>query len=48
MLESLFRPKKVAIIGASTKELSIGNRVLKNLIDFGFKGDIFPVKTRKR
>jgi acetyltransferase len=43
MLESLFRPKKVAIIGASTKELSIGNRVLKNLVDFGFKGEIYPV-----
>jgi acetyltransferase len=46
MLESLFRPKKVAVIGASTKELSIGNRVLKNLVDFGFKGDIFPINPK--
>ena len=38
MLESLFRPKSAAVIGASSKELSIGNRVIKNLIDFGFKG----------
>ena len=43
MLESLFRPKSVAVIGASTKELSIGNRVIKNLIDFGFRGSIYPV-----
>ena len=43
MLNSLFRPKSVAIIGASTKELSIGNRVLKNLVEFGFKGPIYPI-----
>jgi len=43
MLESLFRPKSVAVIGASTKELSIGNRVIKNLIDFDFRGSIYPV-----
>ena len=46
MLESLFRPKKIAVIGASSKELSIGNRVIKNLIDFGFKGDIYPINPK--
>jgi acyl-CoA synthetase (NDP forming) len=45
-LESLFRPKSVAVIGASTKPLSIGNRVLKNLIDFGFKGSIYPINPK--
>jgi len=43
MLESLFRPKAVAVIGASSKELSIGNRVIKNLIDFGFRGSLYPI-----
>jgi len=43
MLESLFRPKSVAVIGASVKELHIGNRVIKNLLDFGFKGPIYPI-----
>jgi len=46
MLTSLFNPKSVAIIGASTKELSIGNRVIKNLVDFGFKGDIYPINPK--
>ena len=46
MLESLFRPKKVAVIGASSKELSIGNRIIKNLIDFGFKGEIYPINPK--
>ncbi|MBA3036517.1 MAG: CoA-binding protein [Desulfobacterium sp.] len=43
MLDSLFKPKSVAIIGASVKELSIGNRILKNLLEFGFKGAIYPI-----
>ncbi len=46
MLDALFRPQKVAVIGASTKELSIGNRVIRNLIDFGFKGDIYPINPK--
>ncbi len=46
MLDALFRPKKVAVIGASSKELSIGNRVIKNLIDFGFKGAIYPINPK--
>ncbi len=46
MLESLFRPKSAAVIGASSKELSIGNRVIKNLIDFGFKGEIYPINPK--
>ncbi len=46
MLDSLFKPKSVAVIGASTKELSIGNRVLKNLVDFGFKGSIYPINPK--
>jgi len=46
MLDALFRPQKVAVIGASTKDLSIGNRVIKNLIDFGFKGDIYPINPK--
>ncbi len=46
MLDTLFRPKSVAIIGASTKELSIGNRIIRNLVDFGFKGPIFPINPK--
>lgn len=46
MLDSLYKPKSVAIIGASTKELSIGNRIIKNLIDFGYKGAIYPINPK--
>jgi len=46
MLDALLRPRAVAVIGASGKELSIGNRVIKNLIDFGFKGAIYPINPK--
>ena len=46
MLESLFFPRAVAVIGASTKELHIGNRVVKNLLDFGFKGPVYPINPK--
>ena len=43
MLDALFRPKAVAVIGASTKELSIGNVIIKNLQTYGYKGKIYPI-----
>jgi acyl-CoA synthetase (NDP forming) len=46
MLEALFRPRSVAVIGASAKELSIGNRIIKNLIDFGYTGAIYPINPK--
>ncbi len=46
MLDALFNPKTVAIIGASSKELSIGNRIVKNLLDFSFKGTIYPINPK--
>jgi acetyltransferase len=46
MLDSLFRPKAVAVVGASSKELHIGNRIVKNLLDFGYTGAIYPVNPK--
>ena len=43
MLDALFRPRAVAIIGASTKELSIGNVIIRNLQTYGYKGNIYPI-----
>ncbi len=43
MLDALFKPKAVALIGASTKELSIGNVIIRNLQTYGYKGKIYPV-----
>lgn len=46
MLDRLFSPKSVAIIGASTKELSIGNVITKNLLRYDFKGAIYPINPK--
>lgn len=46
MLQKLFKPESVAVIGASSKELSIGNRIIKNLIDFNYKGAIYPINPK--
>jgi len=42
-LKSFLSPKSVAIIGASTKELSIGNVITKNLLRYQFTGPIYPI-----
>ena len=40
------RPRSVAIIGASTREMSAGWRVLRNLRATGFKGAVYPINPR--
>jgi acetyltransferase len=46
MLDALFAPKSVAVIGASNKRLTIGYRIIQNLIEFDFKGPVFPVNPK--
>ena len=45
-LESLFQPQSVAVVGASANERVRGYGFVKDLIDFGFPGPIYPVNTR--
>ena len=48
MLDSLFRPRSVAVIGASNRRLTIGYRIIQNLIDHEFNGPIFPVHPKDK
>jgi len=43
MLNKLFSPHSVAVIGASREQGKVGHEVLKNLILGGFDGHIYPV-----
>lgn len=43
MLEPFFSPGRIAVIGASSDPNKMGNNVVRNLIGFGFHGDIYPV-----
>ena len=42
-LQAIFRPKSIAIIGASNTPGKVGHVLLKNMIDVGFQGGIFPI-----
>ena len=42
-LNPFFRPKNIAIIGASRKPRKIGHEILYNLKLSGFQGNIFPI-----
>ena len=42
-LDTLFSPKSIAVFGASDKTNSVGTRVFRNLLQAGFKGDLYPI-----
>ncbi|KXB02856.1 hypothetical protein AKJ43_00190 [candidate division MSBL1 archaeon SCGC-AAA261D19] len=42
-LKKLFKPKSLAIIEASAEPDELGHLILKNIIDGGYKGEIYPV-----
>jgi acetyl coenzyme A synthetase (ADP forming)-like protein len=42
-MNRIMKPKSVAVIGASSESGKIGNSVMKNLINGGYKGEIFPI-----
>jgi acetate---CoA ligase (ADP-forming) len=46
MLESLFSPKSIAVIGASGSDGKVGYSVMVNLVESGFKGQIYPINPK--
>ena len=42
-LDSIFKPKSIAVIGASNKIGSAGYRVFRNLIGSGYEGVVYPI-----
>src|SRR5881227_2703043 len=42
-MNRIMQPKGVAVIGASAEDGKIGNSVMKNLINGGYKGEIYPI-----
>ncbi|HET9792890.1 MAG TPA: acetate--CoA ligase family protein [Thermoanaerobaculia bacterium] len=45
-LDAIFRPRAIAVVGASTRPHSIGGNLLSNLFRSGFTGKIFPINPR--
>jgi len=42
-LRHFFMPASVAIIGASTDPVSVGHAVLRNMLSYGFAGEVYPI-----
>jgi acyl-CoA synthetase (NDP forming) len=42
-MQRIMNPRSVAVIGASAEDGKIGNSVLKNLINGGYQGAIYPI-----
>jgi acetyl coenzyme A synthetase (ADP forming)-like protein len=42
-MNRIMQPKSLAVIGASAEDGKIGNSVMKNLINGGYKGNIYPI-----
>ncbi|WP_020391520.1 acetate--CoA ligase family protein [Kribbella catacumbae] len=42
----IMKPRAVAVIGASNEDGKIGNSVMKNLVNGGYKGDIYPINPK--
>ena len=45
-MNRIMKPDAVAVIGASAEDGKIGNSVMKNLIDGGYQGQIYPIHPR--
>ncbi len=46
-LDAFFKPKSVAIVGASSDPKKPGHTALKNLVSMGYKGKVFPINPRE-
>ena len=44
----LLNPSSVAVVGASNDAAKIGHAVLRNLLDYGFQGPIYPINPDAR
>ena len=45
-LDKIMRPKAIAVIGASTKEHTIGSDIMKRLQEYKFPGKIYPINPK--
>src|SRR6478609_1185378 len=46
-MNRIMKPKAIAVIGASNEAGKIGNSVMKNLINGGYKGTIYPIHPKE-
>ena len=42
-LDRILAPRRIAVIGASNREGSVGHAVFNNLLSAGFDGVVYPI-----
>lgn len=47
-LDAIFRPKSVAVVGASTQKGTLGREIFDKLLDSDFNGPVYPVNPKAR
>ena len=45
-IKPILSPKSIAVIGASRRSGAVGNRIVKNILESGFKGPIYPINPK--
>lgn len=48
MLDFIFNPSSIAVIGASEDRRKVGHVIFRNLIEQGFKGKVYPVNVKRK
>lgn len=46
-LDALFKPRSVAVVGASSDPKKPGHTALKNMLAMGYKGKVYPINLRE-
>src|SRR5829696_7322114 len=42
-IDAVFRPRRVAVLGASADPIKFGHHLVRNLKAFEFPGDVYPI-----
>lgn len=45
-LDAIFKPKSIAVVGASAKEGTIGYVILNNLLRYNYRGELYPINPK--
>ena len=45
-LEVFFKPNSIAVVGASREPEKVGHRIFRNLVESGFKGQLYPINPK--
>ena len=45
-LDAFFKPQSIAVIGANRDPEKVGHRIIRNLVEYGFKGQLYPINPK--